>query len=262
MAKYCDSNELELNWHHWLLATSVPVLEPYRVLGLLWTKILGVVRDKESTAIIGPKGTYPDPLYPERAHCLALGTPIFFGSKNGIPGTKAFTVVDNKKKELPRDFLPPLTDLTLLSNSPVHNLTNTFHQLDVTIPDLVINGYVRELPFSVTWHAMLSAIGLMCHGISMKFNLRSEDDQLDLAHDALMQVSNKLVSRKLVYTPGRAPVFNLLTTTIHRCMFSTLNKITKQRKNTHRLAEELQAGIIPVSNRSLRLPTRPIKTYC
>jgi hypothetical protein len=43
----------------------------------------------------------------------------------------------------------------------------------------------------------------------------------------------------LKYTPGRAPVFNLLTTTIHRCIFSILSKDTRQKKNFITFADNL-----------------------
>jgi len=91
----------------------------------------------------------------------------------------------------------------------------------------------------------------------MKFRL-GEDEQLDLASDALLQVTNKLVSGKLVYMPGRAPVFNLLTTTTYRIMYSIMNKKNSQRNGIRKLVEDAAAGILPTIGRSIRVPN--IKT--
>jgi hypothetical protein len=113
---------------------------------------------------------------------------------------------------------------------------------------------MKESPSELTWHFMLEDVSKICRGISTKFNLPSEEEQVDLSEDALLQVVNKLIARKLVYTPGRAPVFNLLTTTIHRCMYSIMNKRNKQKQNMFKLASDLQSGILPESMRSLRVP--------
>jgi len=113
----------------------------------------------------------------------------------------------------------------------------------------------------VSWHAMLRDIDKMCQGIAMKFKQPTDEERLDLANEALLQVTNKLVKGKLVYIPGKAPVFNLLTTTIHRCMYSIMNRRSNRKQGQARLLEAAQAGTLPDSQRSLRTPTRrPIRT--
>lgn len=261
MANYCDSNQLERDWQLWLLADAVPCLEKYRQMGLLWTKILGHVRDKDGNIILGPSGvTYPDPRYPVRLHCLALATPYLFQSIDGVADTSAVAL------ELPDGQATvaslPDAELNLLSASPIHHLDKPFHQQDVVIPALLEHGFTQEKPSEETWHAMLRSISLICSGISTRIKLQSEEDQQDLAAEAMLQVTHKLKQKKLVYTPGRAPVFNLLTTTIYRCIFSTLNKSSKTKKAAYKLLEDLRAGIVPIATRSLRLHTgEPIKTY-
>jgi hypothetical protein len=89
--------------------------------------------------------------------------------------------------------------------------------------------------------------------------LPSEEEHLDFSNEALLQVTNKLKMRKLVYTPGRAPVFNLLTTTIHRCMFSIMNRRKTQKNGLYKLMEDMKAGALPDSYRSFRLQTRSNK---
>jgi hypothetical protein len=119
---------------------------------------------------------------------------------------------------------------------------------------LVDKGYIFDIPADVSWHAMLGDIYQMCDGISKKFTLPTEEHREELAHDALMQVMKKLSDGKLAYTPGRASVFNLLTTTIHRCMFSTLNKHNKQQRNLQKVLDGVASGMIRQATGSLRCP--------
>ena len=82
------------------------------------------------------------------------------------------------------------------------------------------------------------------------------EEQLELSNEALLQVTNKLVSYKLVYTPGLAPVFNLLTTTIHRCMYSIMNRRKTQRLGMQKFVDQVQSGSLP----QFKQPRRPIRT--
>ena len=111
-------------------------------------------------------------------------------------------------------------------------------------------------------HCILSRypINMMCMGISTKFHQKTEEEQIDLSNEALLQVMNKLVSNRLVYMPGRAPVFNLLTTTIYRCMYSIMNKRKNQREGLNRLLQDASSGNLPQTNRSLRLQTHSKKS--
>lgn len=98
-------------------------------------------------------------------------------------------------------------------------------------------GYYREAPIAIHWQAMLKDISAMCNGIASKFNQPSIDATENLASEAFLQVASKLSRGKLKYTPGKAPVFNLLTTTIHRCIYSVLSKESRQRRNTISLTD-------------------------
>ena len=101
---------------------------------------------------------------------------------------------------------------------------------------------------------MVEDIRRICSGIATKFHLRSEEEQLDLASDAFLQITNKLVSGRLVYMPGRAPVFNLLTTTTYRIIYSILNKKNSQRDSVRKFIDDAAAGILPTAGRSVRVP--------
>jgi hypothetical protein len=103
-------------------------------------------------------------------------------------------------------------------------------------------GYYLEPPTSKSWQAMLQDIAKMCSGIASNFNQPSVEETENLASDAFVQVISKISRGKLIYTPGRAPVFNLLTTTIHRCIYSILSKNTRQKKNFTTFADNLMRG--------------------
>lgn len=229
MAQYCDSKILEKNWFYWLLSSSTPSLEDFRKCGLLWTKII----DDNSKG----KKILPDPRGPIRMHCIALAEPIYFNS-NGNSVDKIGSTESGQSIEISSIR----NELDLLSDSNLHVLEVPFFQTDVVIPKLISNGYILEFPTNQTWHAMLNDVDKMCHGIATKFNQPNEEEQSELANEALLQVAKKMANYKLVYTPGRAPVFNLLTTTIHRCMYSIMNRRNNQRKGLQKYINELQFG--------------------
>jgi len=260
MAQYCDSQELERNWFHWLLSSRVPALEPYRTAGLLWTKVIGVATDSDGNPIYRHGKTLPNPSHPIRAHCLALGTPIYFNSCHGVPDDCGTIFIDGKPS--PSPLLPP-EELTLLSDHPAYCLDCPLLQTIVVIPELEKAGYVRELPTNMTWHTMLGDIHKICLGITTRFKPRSEEEHQELTNEALIQVIHKLSKYKLVYTPGVAPVFNLLTTTIYRVLYSVMNRRKHQREGLGKILAEAEAGFLPSTNRSLRVHSghcKPIRS--
>jgi len=208
MGLYCDTKVLEANWFNWLLSTpTAPALDGCRASGALLTKVLGRVRVETPSGI----KSFPDPLHSVRSHCIALAAPVYFNSYNGQLATPVrFTGSRPRPCALPSAGLVPVA---------------------AEIKRLLAAGYVLEKPITETWHNILLDVERICKGIASKLNLPSDDAKIDLASDALLQVITKIRTKKLVYTPGRAPVFNLLTTTIHRIMYSILNRDNKARQN-------------------------------
>ncbi len=247
MNQYCDSTYLEQNWFYWLLSSKSPNLEKYRQLNLLWTKVIGRVVDSDGNSIYHNGQTIPDPSCPLKSHCIALASPIFLNSNNGII----------KASKLPND-----ADLELSSNSPLHKFNHPLTQLATVVPNLVRLGYIKEIQTKTSWHNMLDSISKMCFGIATKFKPKTEEDHHELSNEALIQVMHKLSTYKLVYTPGRAPVFNLLTTTIYRIMYSIMNKRKYQREGLSKLLLQAETGTLPKSNRSFRTQShRFIKSH-
>lgn len=229
MAKYCDSVMLEEHWYHWLLASETPSLDNFRDSGLLWTKLLN---------------NATSPLYPFREHCIAVQQPIYFSSSGNE--------VDDIVVSAAADGFKPIgfneIDIEACSYDCLPYL-----QQGVIVKILEAKGFKLERSVNYSWSELVLQVDKICSGISKKFKL-SDNDNEELAQEALRQVLDKLIKRKLVYEPGRAPVFNLLTTTIYRCIFSTLNKSKKNRANLKNLADNLKSGSLNVGFRSLKIP--------
>lgn len=79
------------------------------------------------------------------------------------------------------------------------------------------------------WNKLASMIYKMCEGIATKFSPRTHEEHQEHTHDAFYLVLEKIKLGKLKFTPGRAPVFNLLTTTIYRHLYSKMNKETRRK---------------------------------
>ena len=239
MPHYCDTKVLEKNWLNWLVASATPCLEKYRESGILLTKVLAPKSPSksESGRKLDPFWGYPHK--PMRAHCFAIERPIFCNSYSGeCDRPRRF----KGSRPIACDF-PPLTSV-----------------LDQDILDKMLSqGYLQERPTKASWDAILLDVRKICGGISLKFNLPSEDAHEELAAEAFVQVTHKIKHLKLIFTPGLAPVFNLLTTTIHRIMFSILNKGIKDRDNKAEHAKLITPLVARGQRRSrCRLVTRRI----
>lgn len=213
MPNYCDSDVLEHHWFNWIVSRAVPELEPFRCRGALWTKVIGLVLDDDGRPLRKNSRTFKDPSFPVREHALTLRSGVFrFCSINGLVDTS-----------LPA----PFESNTCEAGCEI---------------DLIADGFFKEVPTNQSWEAMLTDIYLICQGIGTKFTFSNEEEREDLVHGACEQVTNKLIRGKLIYMPGKAPVFNLLTTTIHRVMFSILSKNNRSRMHQQRLAEDVRLG--------------------
>lgn len=252
MAQYCDSQVLEKNWYNWILSNSVPELEKYRSIGVLWTRVVGHAQlDGQDILVHGRP--LPDPSYPIRKHCLALKTPFFFETHEGKP-TELIVSTGSSLLDPPTYRLEHVENVLARPLDVVKSDKVEHGQL---LDDLVALGYERDIPTDISWHAMLEDIRKICNGIVTKFRMRSEEEQADLASDALLQITNKLVTGRLVYMPGRAPVFNLLTTTTYRIIYSILNKKNSQKESIRKFIDDAAAGVLPKAGRSIRVPHAP-----
>lgn len=81
-----------------------------------------------------------------------------------------------------------------------------------------------------SWCKLQQFVYRICQGVAVKFNPKSEEEHSELTHETFALTIEKIRSKKLIFTPGRAPVFNLLTTTIHRHLYSLMNKQNRRRK--------------------------------
>jgi hypothetical protein len=87
------------------------------------------------------------------------------------------------------------------------------------------------------WSEMSDRIYRICSGIATNFNPRDEEEHQEHVHDAWMHCMDKIQSGKLRFTAGKAPVFNLVTTTIFRILYSKMNKQKRQREHDKKYAQ-------------------------
>ena len=90
-------------------------------------------------------------------------------------------------------------------------------------------GCITGDPYA--WEQMSESIYQICCGIATHFNPRDEEEYQDYVHDAFSQTIEKIKKGKLKFTPGKAPVFNLITTTVFRILYSRMNRQKKQREH-------------------------------
>ena len=101
------------------------------------------------------------------------------------------------------------------------------------------SNYVGEISIDESWLRLSSMIYKICFGITLHFHPPDDDVRDELAHEALTHTLIKIRRRKLKFTPGLAPPFNLLTTAIFRIMFSIKNKEKRDRDKRSRLADQI-----------------------
>jgi hypothetical protein len=88
------------------------------------------------------------------------------------------------------------------------------------------------------WGEVGVRIYLICEGIAAHFNPKSVEEGVDHVHDACVVVLDKIRSGKLRFIRGKAPVFNLVTTTVFRILYSKMNKEKKHREHLARYQHE------------------------
>jgi len=80
------------------------------------------------------------------------------------------------------------------------------------------------------WERLQTDIYKICEGVAVHFNPKNPEEHMELVHETFVPTIAKIRSKKLVFEPGRAPVFNFLTTTIFRHLYSLKNKQNRRRK--------------------------------
>lgn len=86
------------------------------------------------------------------------------------------------------------------------------------------------------WEELSSRIYRICCGIAIRFHPKSDDEFQEHVHDAFCQTMEKIKNGKLMFIHGKAPVFNLVTTTVFRILYSKMNKQKKHREHEKKYA--------------------------
>lgn len=92
---------------------------------------------------------------------------------------------------------------------------------------------------SDSWQALLDGIYKICYGVAIHFHPKDDDEHNELAHEAFILTADKIKDGRLKFTPGKAPVFNLLTTTVFRHLYSKMNKDTRRKVVLANLKQKL-----------------------
>ncbi|MEM3000643.1 MAG: hypothetical protein QXU32_00535 [Nitrososphaerales archaeon] len=79
------------------------------------------------------------------------------------------------------------------------------------------------------WQQLLAGIYQISFGVAIHFRPHNDDEHRELAHEAFILTVEKIKDGRLRFTPGRAPVFNLLTTTIFRHLYSKMNRDSRRK---------------------------------
>tara|TARA_R100001244_G_scaffold25113_2_gene25481 strand:+ start:129658 stop:130212 length:555 start_codon:yes stop_codon:yes gene_type:complete len=87
-----------------------------------------------------------------------------------------------------------------------------------------------ETDCPLAWERLQSDVYKICQGVAVHFNPRDEEERLELSHETYVLTVEKIKDKRLVFEPGRAPVFNFLTTTIFRHLYSLMNKKNRRKK--------------------------------
>lgn len=78
------------------------------------------------------------------------------------------------------------------------------------------------------WDKLTKDIYKICQGVAVKFNPRDAEEHSEYAHETFVLTLEKIRDGRLKFIPGKAPAFNLLTTTIIRHLYSKMKKRSRE----------------------------------
>lgn len=198
------------------MAVTVPSLEPFRTLGVLYSRVC-----PSQIVTHGPM-THNNPWLPVKEHYLPFSTirPISVTSVGGVVNV---------------DF----------NTFEIYGTDNVTHQR------LLNDGFILENKSSASWSVLCLEVQKLCEGISRKF-FTDDDARKEVEHEAFAMVIAKIKLLKLKFMPGKAPVFNFLTTAIYRCIYNYLRKVNRYKKQMVDLQNRLANGDLDTSMRSYK----------
>jgi len=138
-------------------------------------------------------------------------------------------------------FFVESSSTNILKCTDVHGVEVNLPKLP-NLPNLSASpskSFFQQTTFIDAWQPFLADIKLICDGVSTNFYL-TDEQRSDLSSEALLQIIGKYERGTLNYEPGKAPVFNLLTTATYRCMLSLLNKNKRYGERIGNYAKHLQ----------------------
>jgi hypothetical protein len=109
-----------------------------------------------------------------------------------------------------------------------------------------------------SWEQMSNLIYKICEGVATQFHVPPDSEEYhEHVHDAVAQTLEKISIGKLKFTRGRAPVFNLITTTAFRILYSKCNKSKKQKEHNRKYIYDTIQKIAPELLSTVENPKHP-----
>ena len=113
------------------------------------------------------------------------------------------------------------------------------------------NEYINSKELEKTWYEynrsgsvihqqkLYCMIYEICKGISRKFYPSSDEEHCELSNQAYLMTIEKINRGSLKYTPGKAPVFNLLTTAIFNLLYTYKNSEKRKKDKIYKYINKL-----------------------
>jgi hypothetical protein len=108
----------------------------------------------------------------------------------------------------------------------------------------------------IAWEETTLRIHQICCGIAKRFNPRNEEEYQEHVHDAFSQTIEKIKTGKLKFIHGKAPVFNLVTTTVFRILYSKMNRQKKHKEHEKKYIYECTQELAPELLGLMEYPSR------
>lgn len=98
------------------------------------------------------------------------------------------------------------------------------------------------------WESLSLMVYKICDGVSTHFNPKNDDEKIEHTHDATTAILDKINSGKLRFVAGKAPVFNLLTTTAFHLLYSKMNKAKRLKQQIDKYKQKISTKLIDIKS--------------
>lgn len=105
-------------------------------------------------------------------------------------------------------------------------------------------NYYNDQPRLWHWERLTECVYKIAQGVALNFKPLTPEIKEELVHEAAVTVLSKIKRGIVRYTPGKAPLFNLLTTSIIRVMYSIKTKEKRIFEKQAKLINDARNGTL------------------